>query len=250
MIEQVLNVLSEEYPEIDFASSEEMVDSGVLDSLTITGIIADSLMGVSSNEEHITGKPIFDWGEEDFNFNVPYVKFQEKVILQKKEDSNSTVLAAEEGGLVRIRPNGYEDEDTETIFRANGEIVFPNGSIVRNSDSSILHTDTGRLMNASAKVNLTGDNRLEKQLTGYVCVWYQYTGSDMLKTHVNFTYIPKGALDIGQITAVLIAEDGKTMGAKTLYIEDDGTTTTLTGAAPNSAAAPNNGWVLRYVLSY
>jgi len=39
MYEQVLNLLSEEFPEIDFASSEELVDSGILDSLTITGII-------------------------------------------------------------------------------------------------------------------------------------------------------------------------------------------------------------------
>lgn len=39
MIDQVLNVLSEEFPEIDFTSSEELVDDGTLDSLTVTGII-------------------------------------------------------------------------------------------------------------------------------------------------------------------------------------------------------------------
>ena len=40
MTEQVLNLLSEEFPEIDFTISDEMVDDGILDSLTITGIIA------------------------------------------------------------------------------------------------------------------------------------------------------------------------------------------------------------------
>ena len=40
MEEKVLALLSEEYPEIDFTSSEELVDDGILDSLTITGIIA------------------------------------------------------------------------------------------------------------------------------------------------------------------------------------------------------------------
>ena len=40
MEERVLALLSEEYPEIDFTSSEELVDDGILDSLTITGIIA------------------------------------------------------------------------------------------------------------------------------------------------------------------------------------------------------------------
>lgn len=40
MEEQVLKVLQEEYPEIDFTTSDTMVDDGILDSLTITGIIA------------------------------------------------------------------------------------------------------------------------------------------------------------------------------------------------------------------
>ncbi len=40
MEEKVLQLLSGEYPEIDFESSEELVDDGILDSLTITGIIA------------------------------------------------------------------------------------------------------------------------------------------------------------------------------------------------------------------
>ena len=40
MKEKVLELLSKEYPEIDFASSDALVDDGMLDSLTITGIIA------------------------------------------------------------------------------------------------------------------------------------------------------------------------------------------------------------------
>ena len=32
--------LQEEYPEVDFTSSDELVDEGILDSLTLTGIIA------------------------------------------------------------------------------------------------------------------------------------------------------------------------------------------------------------------
>ena len=40
MKEKVLKVLSDEFPEIDFTSTETLVDDGVLDSLTITGIIA------------------------------------------------------------------------------------------------------------------------------------------------------------------------------------------------------------------
>ena len=40
MYDKVLELLQEEYPEIDFTGSDELVDDGLLDSLTLTGIIA------------------------------------------------------------------------------------------------------------------------------------------------------------------------------------------------------------------
>ncbi|POP31816.1 acyl carrier protein [Lactonifactor longoviformis] len=40
MREQIKKVLEENYPEIDFESSNELVDDGILDSLTMVGIIS------------------------------------------------------------------------------------------------------------------------------------------------------------------------------------------------------------------
>lgn len=40
MKEKVLKVLQAEFPEIDFLASDELVDDGTLESLTLTGIIA------------------------------------------------------------------------------------------------------------------------------------------------------------------------------------------------------------------
>ncbi len=61
MEERILKLLSEEYPEIDFTASEELVDDGILDSLTITGIIAALTMefGITIPYEEII--------EENFN---------------------------------------------------------------------------------------------------------------------------------------------------------------------------------------
>lgn len=61
MEEKVLAVLQEEYPEIDFESSDSLVDDGILDSLTITGIIAALTMefGITIPYEEII--------EENFN---------------------------------------------------------------------------------------------------------------------------------------------------------------------------------------
>ena len=61
MEEKVLELLSNEYPEIDFAASDALVDDGILDSLTITGIIALLTMeyGIAIPYEEIV--------EENFN---------------------------------------------------------------------------------------------------------------------------------------------------------------------------------------
>lgn len=40
MREKILELLKENFPEIDFESSDELVDDGILDSLTVSGIIS------------------------------------------------------------------------------------------------------------------------------------------------------------------------------------------------------------------
>ena len=61
MEKEVLELLSEEFPEIDFEGSDALVDDGILDSLTITGIIAALSMefGITIPYEEII--------EENFN---------------------------------------------------------------------------------------------------------------------------------------------------------------------------------------
>ena len=61
MEQKILEVLTEEFPDIDFESSDALVDDGILDSLTITGIIAARSMefGITIPYEEII--------EENFN---------------------------------------------------------------------------------------------------------------------------------------------------------------------------------------
>lgn len=61
MREKILELLCDEYPEIDFDASDALVDDGILDSLTITGIIALLTMefGITIPYEEII--------EENFN---------------------------------------------------------------------------------------------------------------------------------------------------------------------------------------
>ena len=73
MEEKVLKLLQEEYPEIDFTASDELVDDGILDSLTITGIIAALTLefGVTIPYEEIV--------EENFNSVTGLAKMIERL---------------------------------------------------------------------------------------------------------------------------------------------------------------------------
>ena len=61
MEEDILELLSAEFPEVDFTASDELVDDGLLDSLTITGIIATLSM------EYDIEIPYEEIIEENFN---------------------------------------------------------------------------------------------------------------------------------------------------------------------------------------
>lgn len=73
MEEKILTLLSGEYPEIDFEASDFLVDDGILDSLTITGIIAALTMefGITIPYEEII--------EENFNSIAGLARMVEKL---------------------------------------------------------------------------------------------------------------------------------------------------------------------------
>lgn len=73
MEEKILKLLQDEYPEIDFSSSDELVEDGILDSLTLTGIIAALSMefGITIPYEEIV--------EENFNSIAGMAKLVERL---------------------------------------------------------------------------------------------------------------------------------------------------------------------------
>ena len=61
MEEKILSLLSEKIPEIDFTASDTLVEDGILDSLTITTIIAELSM------EFGVMIPVEQINEDNFN---------------------------------------------------------------------------------------------------------------------------------------------------------------------------------------
>ncbi len=73
MEQKIFEILSEEFPEIDFAASDTLVDDGIMDSLTITGIITVLTMefGITIPYEEIV--------EENFNSIAGLAKMVERL---------------------------------------------------------------------------------------------------------------------------------------------------------------------------
>lgn len=74
MEKKILELLTKEYPEVDFTASDELVDDGILDSLTLTEII-----GTLSMEFRIS-IPYEEIVEENFNSISGMAKLVERLL--------------------------------------------------------------------------------------------------------------------------------------------------------------------------
>ncbi len=73
MEEKILQLLTDEYPDIDWKSSDRLVEDGIIESLVITGIIAMLTMefGITIPYEEIV--------EENFNSVAGLAKMVERL---------------------------------------------------------------------------------------------------------------------------------------------------------------------------
>lgn len=91
----------------------------------------DKLHTVQTSIYTTTIETLFDWGANDFNFNVP-VKMHDKTVLRYNKESDNTVLSAE-GGKVFIRPGGTDNTTGETTFYTDGSVNFGGDISIRGA---------------------------------------------------------------------------------------------------------------------
>ena len=95
--------------------------------------IIDKLNFVESAQYVVSMKPVFDWSDADFNFNVPVnidannLDMHGETVLRHNEIGNNVVLSAS-NGYIYIRPGGTNNTSGETIIYPNGNVKF-NGTV-------------------------------------------------------------------------------------------------------------------------
>ena len=99
---------------------------------TFQARVTDQLTNKTSVELPVRCLPIFDWGEDDFNVNVPF-NLNGHTVLRHNRNANNTVLSAS-GGFIYFRPAGTDDTSNEIKFNPQGSIEL-NGDIIINGKS-------------------------------------------------------------------------------------------------------------------
>ena len=107
--------------------------------------ITDRFYTVESASYTVKLLPVFDWDDDEFNFNVP-VTMNNKTVLRHNKDANNTVLSAS-GGHIYLRPNGTNSTRGEVKINPDGDITL-SGKLYDSDGNEI--TSSGESENVAA----------------------------------------------------------------------------------------------------
>jgi hypothetical protein len=225
----------------------------------------DKLMTVSSAEVTVIGKPIFDWGKEDFHISVPLHLDEELhmgngqhiTAINQNGDVINALTPCDSAGNTVLGYGNYDAETGETYIYGNKVNIIANNGVTVNgtsiagggAENKILWQGTST-MSASDSISLS--ENITKQLTGIVLV-FSASNADV---SVNTFFLSKKEVELmagAPHCFFLLNNSGlATVGAKYLYINNGSITghdtNSSTGTAASGIKFTNNNFVLRYVI--
>ena len=110
-----------------------------MSSYTFQAKAVDKLLTITTPEKTVKSIPVFDWGENDFNFNVPVningsdLTMNGETVLKHNTEANDIILSST-GGNIYIRPGGTTDTSSEVRITSQGDIEV-KGDIIINGVS-------------------------------------------------------------------------------------------------------------------
>ena len=143
--------------------------------------ITDKLNIVESAQYVARMLPVFDWGEEDFNFNVPInieadnLDMHGETIIRHSTSTNNTVLSAS-GGNIYIRPDGTNSTYGQTILYGSGNVsvsgdITVSGGATFSDSVSFGSSFTIEGNNLADYVIATGEEAMGSNGTWYWRKW-------------------------------------------------------------------------------
>lgn len=105
-----------------------VTDLDYRNSYTFEARAIDKVQTALSTPKIVKTIPVFDWGNNDFNFNVP-VMMNGGTVLRHNASANNLVVSAT-GGFIYMRPKGTNDTSGEVRITPQGNIEMSGDIIV------------------------------------------------------------------------------------------------------------------------
>lgn len=231
----------------------------------VEAVATDKLSSAGKgNVYNITGKSLFDWGKEDFNFNV-LVKAQEGVqvaadqaIYGDDEGSlHEALIPLDSTGNTVLGRGGYTRNNGDTIIYGTNVDIMAHEDITINGKSLLEQNvlwQGGYMMTAGHTINLGEGNRISQQKNGIVLVFSLYRNGAAEDVSINSFFISKKEVELldgaPHFFFLGINAGFSSLAGKYIYIHDD----KLVGHEGNDDVGSsvisfsNSSYVLRYVI--
>ena len=232
--------------------------------------VVDKLMNVNSAEMSARALPVFDWSENDFNFNVPVTSTANISAVNLSGSwegyandlsntmSNPTEMLVLNGTNIQKATINYNNLSNKPSI--NGVVLEGNKTskdlgIDIPTDNQVLWGGTDYYyMTANHIINLS--QKVSEQKNGIVLVWQAYVNGAPQFYDFNYTFVPKHHILIHNgagVTCWLSNSTAKIIGTKYVYVHNDrieGNNVNDDGATNRASGitTTNNYWVLTYVL--
>lgn len=246
--------LTPTYTNNTYKADASLTGLDYLNTYTFEARIKDSIQTVNSAAKTVKTTPIFDWGENDFKFNVPVALANGKP-LQGVSGSGENVNI------------GYITTNTSNL-QLGGGAYAPSNIFINTKDNEGTVSINGRAygvnrvlwegsyyMTAGQRATLT--ETVSSQTNGIVLIFSRYdiANSTQLNEHFSCHFVPKQVIELMPGNGFVFNMNTVSYsfaGSKYLYINDDSITgnanNSNTGTGDSGIKYDNNRFVLRYVI--
>ena len=248
-------------PTINAANHSYTITSAITglnyeNSYTLQAKVVDAVNrnGITSKEITVKTTPVFDWSENDFNFNTTVYLKAGKALTSKTNDGGGMVNMAylNAGDNLIIGGGNYPPNKIyiTTAEQEDGSVIINGKAFAKNK---VLWSGASYMRdNQTAKLS----ENISKQTNGIALIFSYYNiETSAAENHsFNIFFVPKAFIELMGSYGCTFHMSGtrfSNMCCKYLYIHDD----KITGNANNDATGTNGGityannkYVLRYVI--
>lgn len=257
---ETLTVPTTAFTDNTYTISKTITNLNYKNSYVIIAQASDKInKNVSATSKTLRVIPVFDWGENDFNFNVDASLATGKAVMGIRPDGTKSAALEpiDSNGNTVLGYGGYKDNFGNTNIYGNNINIAAKNTIKINDreygTNKVLWQSNGLHMSGSDTITLS--EPISSQPNGIVLVFSLYRNGAAQNLSINSFFVSKKEVELlpnaPHSFFMLIDSGFAIIGAKKLFINNTtitGNDTNITNGTNNNLTYNNYSFVLRYVI--